>query len=407
MQAAIDGSQSLGDSFRQIGITLLQNVQRAFLTSAANRITGAVGGVFGLDGYNSGGFVNGGSGTRDDVPAMLMGGEYVIRKSAVQKYGVNFLEGLNRGTMQGYAEGGAVLNIGAPMVAEREKYVDKSKYGNVTRYKNKSSAIGISGQLTGYAIANDRSIQKYFRDQETQFNEDLMTKKQEEARKKQKEYQKKVQKNSLWNMIIGVAGSAILGKAIQWGTDKFKQTDFYRNRAAARAEKSMQENGYVKVPGKSFSQLYPKPSDQSAIRNQAHKIHKEGGWKATTEFMRDNNIRGTVDETGFAFNRGGSVPTRLTGGEYVMSPNAVKTYGSTLMQGLNSGSVQAPSSQGATQQAPSSQVTHGDVNININVDNSGGQSGGSDFNSPEFASKVKAAVMNVISQEKRVGGNLR
>jgi hypothetical protein len=123
--------------------------------------------------------------------------------------------------------------------------------------------------------------------------------------------------------------------------------------------------------------------------------------------MRDHDIRGTVDKTGFAFNRGGSVPTRLTGGEYVMSPNAVKTYGSTLMQGLNSGSVQAPSSQGATQQASSSQVTHGDVNININVDNSGGQSGGGDFNSPEFASKVKAAVMNVISQEKRVGGNLR
>jgi hypothetical protein len=47
------------------------------------------------------------------------------------------------------------------------------------------------------------------------------------------------------------------------------------------------------------------------------------------------------------------------------------------------------------------------VNISINVDNSGGASSGGGLNSPEFASKVKSAVMNIISQEKRVGGSLR
>ena len=38
-----------------------------------------------------GGMVRGGSGMRDDVPAMLTGGEYVIRKSSVDKYGEGFL----------------------------------------------------------------------------------------------------------------------------------------------------------------------------------------------------------------------------------------------------------------------------------------------------------------------------
>lgn len=404
MQAALDGSQKLGDSFRQIGMSLLQNIQKAFLTSASNRITGAVGSIFGLDGYNTGGYVNGGSGIKDDVPAMLMGGEYVIKRSAVQKYGVNFLENLNQGNIQGFAGGGAVLNIGSPMVAERESYVDKSKYGNVTRYKTKQAGIGISSQLTGYAIANDRSIQKYFRDQETQFNQDLNTKKQEQARQRNKDYEKKAKKRSFWNMIIGIAGSALLGKAVQWGTDKFKQTDFYKNRAAAKAERSMADNGYVQVRGKSIQQLYPKPSDQSSVRKMISNAHRDGGWKAATTIMRDNNIRGTVDETGVSLNKGGAVPARLTGGEYVMSPGAVKTYGSSLMQNLNNGSIKTGGQSGQSGQV--SNVSHGDVNISINVDNSGASSGG-DLNSSEFASKVKSAVMNIIAQEKRVGGSLR
>ena len=408
MQAALDGSQSLEDSFRQIGISLLQNIQKAFLTSASNRITGAVGSIFGLDGMAAGGMVNGGSGTRDDVPAMLMGGEYVIKKSAVQKYGVNFLENLNNGSLAGYAEGGAVLNIGSPMVAEREKYTDKSKYGNVTRYKTKQAGIGISSQLTGYAIANDRSIQKYFRDQETQFNQDLTTKKQEEARKKQKEYEKKVKKNSIWNMILGIAGSALIGKAVQWGTNKFKGTDFYKNRMSKRADKAMAEQGYVQVSGRSVASAFPKPSEANAFRSQVAKVHKEQGWKAAHGLLQDTGIGGNLDKDGFYLrNKGGGVPTRLTGGEYVMSPSAVKTYGSSLMQGLNSGSVPSPSSSGQGQSSQTNTVTHGDVNISINVDNSGSSSDGADLNSAEFASKVKSAVMNVIAQEKRVGGSLR
>lgn len=49
-----------------------------------------------VKGFNSGGLVTGGSGVRDDVPAVLQGGEYVIKKSSVDKLGVPFLEGLNK-----------------------------------------------------------------------------------------------------------------------------------------------------------------------------------------------------------------------------------------------------------------------------------------------------------------------
>lgn len=43
--------------------------------------------------------INKGSGTSDDVPALLMRGEYVMRKSAVAKYGSKFMDLLNRGLL--------------------------------------------------------------------------------------------------------------------------------------------------------------------------------------------------------------------------------------------------------------------------------------------------------------------
>jgi len=44
----------------------------------------------------TGGMVLGGSGRRDDVPILAMGGEYMMRKSSVQHYGAPFMEAINR-----------------------------------------------------------------------------------------------------------------------------------------------------------------------------------------------------------------------------------------------------------------------------------------------------------------------
>ena len=60
-----------------------------------------------MKGYNGGGIVRGGSGVRDDVPAVLTRGEYVVRKKAVNKYGRGFIEQLNQGRIRKYADGGS------------------------------------------------------------------------------------------------------------------------------------------------------------------------------------------------------------------------------------------------------------------------------------------------------------
>lgn len=75
------------------------------------------GGIFGLLGFAGGGQVPG-AGSGDTVPAMLTPGEYVIRKSVVNKIGSGFFEWINGGglfnSLAGrYAQGGMVTAPGS------------------------------------------------------------------------------------------------------------------------------------------------------------------------------------------------------------------------------------------------------------------------------------------------------
>lgn len=61
------------------------------------------------DDFARGGQLRGGSGQKDDIPILAMGGEYVIRKSMVDQYGLAYLEAINRGKApKHYADGGLV-----------------------------------------------------------------------------------------------------------------------------------------------------------------------------------------------------------------------------------------------------------------------------------------------------------
>jgi TP901 family phage tail tape measure protein len=78
----------------------------------ANMVLGAFG--FGFATGGPVGFANGGSvGSTDTVPAMLTPGEFVVKKSSVDKYGTDFLSNLNRGMlpMQGFQNGGTVSPV--------------------------------------------------------------------------------------------------------------------------------------------------------------------------------------------------------------------------------------------------------------------------------------------------------
>ncbi len=77
---------------------------------------GGIGKFFGFQNGGPVGFANGGPvGSTDTVPAMLTPGEFVVKRSAVDKYGTDFLSSLNQGIlpMRGFQNGGSVSPVAA------------------------------------------------------------------------------------------------------------------------------------------------------------------------------------------------------------------------------------------------------------------------------------------------------
>ena len=121
MDRVILKGEDLKDTLLDVAISFLDTFNQQQFKHISDMIVGNVSGVEGsnqkgsgflgwlqntIPGWNSGGKVNGGSGVRDDVPAMLTGGEYVINRKAVDSYGSQFFEGLNSGKAPKFAQGG-------------------------------------------------------------------------------------------------------------------------------------------------------------------------------------------------------------------------------------------------------------------------------------------------------------
>jgi len=115
------GIKSWDDALQDVALGFLDTLNQAIQQKLSNQILGLLNtGIGSMTGgftpfskggvvrRSDGGEVYGGSGTKDDVPAMLNSGEYVIRKSAVNKYGKDFLTSINSGTVKQRNQGGMV-----------------------------------------------------------------------------------------------------------------------------------------------------------------------------------------------------------------------------------------------------------------------------------------------------------
>ena len=95
--------------------SLLKGIGGQF-TGGGGGLFSVVGSIFGFQNGGRVGFANGGPvGSTDTVPAMLTPGEFVVKRSAVDKYGTDFLSSLNNGVlpMQGFQNGGSVSPVAA------------------------------------------------------------------------------------------------------------------------------------------------------------------------------------------------------------------------------------------------------------------------------------------------------
>jgi TP901 family phage tail tape measure protein len=207
--AFIDGTKSADDAMRDMMLSISQQIMKEqFSIGMRSLIGGLTGGggsgeqsgggggllggifnsIFGngkakggiIKKYSSGGPVAGGSGVRDDVPAVLTDGEYVLRKSAVNKYGTSMLDMLNRGGMvKGYAGGGSVSSMlnnsydffGAKGEKLTQNYTSEafnttvnspSELANIPALTGK---FNISDMLSSRAITDENNPMNALRDQ--------------------------------------------------------------------------------------------------------------------------------------------------------------------------------------------------------------------------------------------------
>ena len=170
----ITGTKTLGQAFREMAIGIVQDIAKIIVKMlilqalnmmfpgmgfAAGAGMGAAGANTGglirrnlgglIPGFSRGGFLPRFGPDRDSIPAMLTPGEFVIRRSAVDKYGIGLLTSIN--------------NMMAPKnLAGMAKSAAKYR-GSVQGYNSGGAVSGGSGQAAGpqpsYIVANERSMQ--------------------------------------------------------------------------------------------------------------------------------------------------------------------------------------------------------------------------------------------------------
>ena len=101
VEATIKGAQAVlnayesGSKISPVVGSMYAALAMAFVGTQVGVITSQM--VNGPEGKKEGGLITKGSGTKDDVPIVVMKDEFVMRQSAVRKYGPSFMEALNKG----------------------------------------------------------------------------------------------------------------------------------------------------------------------------------------------------------------------------------------------------------------------------------------------------------------------
>ena len=151
-----------------------------------------------------------------------------------------------------------------------------------------------------------------------------------------------------------------------------------------------------------------------------------GSWKIGGGMAQKvGNARGGAIPS---FAGGGRVsPAMLMGGEYVMSPDAVRTYGVNFMSELNRGNVPGMANGGLVGGGvpAGGGISTNNVKININIDKSGNAEVGSSLesgqgdnaddrdinneveNNKKMAEMLQGVVLKTITDQQRPGGLLQ
>lgn len=313
------GTASATEALRNLGLAISNKVLDKSLDMATNFIFSGLGTAGqgltsyfqGLGGknagglikrYSSGGPVVGGSGYKDDVPAMLSQGEYVIRRASANKIGINRLNALNYGGYLKRADGGKV-----DLVLDNQYVYDSPTRPTKGWFK-------VDPRLSNYALEDDNNPQNTLRVQrEEQLGQYLADKAayDEQVKKSKKAFKK--QKDQALDAAFVAAAINIAGAGFSYGMSN----------SAGRGLNGRAVNVGTKMKG---SIGIDAPARTGMPSNTM--------WSNKGGYMRGYAAGGSVF--------GGdtpqdNIPAMLTGGEYVVRADTVRRFGVNFFDKLNRG----------------------------------------------------------------------
>jgi len=471
-----DGTKDADDAFRSFGNSVLKRVQDLSIDLSTNLLFSYLGeagksvaSAFGSSStsqkknmggkimrYSSGGRVKGGSGTRDDVPAMLTEGEYVIKRSAVQAIGEDYLNELNKNSPI-YGDGTKLpkksrgnQDFGAAQVTRSFSEGDRSSIvlNNAFAYNDAKRPTGgyfnVSNQLSALGQTDENNPAnrlKFEREQE----------------------------------LIGYLGD-------RKDYDKNRRLTLRNfNRQRNNSLRSAYISAGIQVGAYGLGQIGSSSSNTKKLGDGSTITKGSDGYIVRDKFGGTTSYNSGDTEVAAIFNGlgranggiikkyagGGTVfggnsstdkiPAMLTGGEFVVKKSAVDKYGTSFFNNINNGrkyaeggyvgsyssngnesnymdkissviselseAVKSLKSNGKNDSGSNNQVqsvTGGTNNISITVnvskegsvesktssDSSGSRSGKDQENSKKFAELVKSKVVEVIIEQKKNGGLL-
>lgn len=456
--AAISQTDDLNTALQNVAINFLKRMQDALLNETANNLTFAIKKGFSgagkdsgesilssigssiskfftgsnggfVKGYASGGLVTGGSGYKDDVPARLSSGEYVLRQSAVKKYGVSNLEKLNSGGMGMFAAGGFFLP-GVRGQTEISGYKDLTAFAKQTTTSGATDVLmggrstafanleDQSQRLSAYALLNEDDIinQEIRSAQEQALN---VIKEREAYRTQQrKAFQSQLKQTAISALLNFGAGALTKGIGSLAATGASKAFGSEGVRGASPFKDVNITGGYNLGPtafGKTSDLIKQMAASKTIPMTITPSPFAKTMGRAYGGMINRYNAGGPTDD----------VPALLMGGEYVMSRQATKKYGRQFFDSLNQGRTPrfADGGQVSTSEpsfaekasAATEAKTDTSTNVSININVTGGtadtqtqgntKQGGVDYK--KMGEQIKQIVIQTINEEKRLGGSLR
>jgi hypothetical protein len=482
INSAIEGTVSLKDGLRSAAYEFVKTINQRMMSNLVDKIVGGTGkaametGGTGGGGimsffsnmFAAGGKVTGGSGSKDDVPAMLMGGEYVVNKRAVAKYGPQFLEAINNGTLAGYAKGGKIQRgpqgnfytpgtFGQGAISGKRNLLDFATQtgtsGKFDQIINESDyqAIALESESSRLSVSGMRNSPMFEATQSAKGQAFDLYLQQYNAEREAKK-QAKEQKKALIKQIGMLALSAALGPVINAAGSGFSAAFKGANGQGFMSQVGAGFKGIVsggniggqQVGGLSnlFSSVGKTFSGDFAGAANKFKMSQIGNSSKLLDlYQSDPKFASYINSIG-GFNgpvmgratavsnraMGGmipsmsgidTVPAMLSGGEFVMNRSAVQSIGAPNLQSMNAGGTSITSEETSKELNEKLLAKLDELigasgstgNITINVDSSGksteNTSGGSSEGSQNLARQIRAAVLQVINEEKRIGGTLR